>query len=128
MRPKSNYAVTGLYFYDPRAPEFAASLKPSARGELEITSLNQLYLERGELNVERLGRGFAWLDTGTPSSLVEASEYVRAIEQRQGQRIACLEEIAFHYGWIDADTLGDAGKRLAKSGYGEYLLKLLDER
>ena len=126
-RPKSNWAVTGLYFYDSRAPEIAAELKPSARGELEITDLNRVYLERGELNVERLGRGHVWLDTGTPSSLVEAAEYVRAIEQRQGQRIACLEEIAFHSGWIDAATLRAAAGKLAKNGYGGYLLKLLDE-
>ncbi len=126
-RPKSNYAVTGLYFYDRRAPEFVATLKPSARGELEITDLNRMYLERGELTVERLGRGFAWLDTGTPASLVEASEYVRAIEQRQGQRIACLEEIAFDSGWIGASELAAAARRYEKSDYGRYLLRLLGE-
>ncbi|MFT4095672.1 MAG: glucose-1-phosphate thymidylyltransferase RfbA [Rhodoblastus sp.] len=126
-KPKSSYAVTGLYFYDRRAPEFAAALAPSARGELEITDLNRMYLERGELTVERLGRGFTWLDTGTPTSLVEASEYVRAIEQRQGQRIACLEEIAFDAGWIDAAELAAAARRFEKSDYGRYLLQLLGE-
>ncbi len=123
--PRSNWAVTGLYFYDARAPKFAAALKPSPRGELEITDLNRAYLDIGELNVERLGRGFAWLDTGTPASLVEAAEYVRVVEQRQGQRIACLEEIAFANGWIDATELRQAADRLAKSGYGAYLKKLL---
>ena len=119
--------MTGLYFYDRRAPEYAATLKPSARGELEITDLNRLYLEAGKLNVERLGRGFAWLDTGTPASLLEAAQYVQAIEQRQGQRVACLEEIAFLQGWIDAAAMREAAARLAKSGYGAYLLQLLRE-
>lgn len=127
-RPKSNWAVTGLYFYDQRAPEYAATLKPSARGELEITDLNRVYLESGGLHVERLGRGFAWLDTGTPASLLEAAQYVQAIEQRQGQRVACLEEIAYAQGWIDADVMREAAARLAKSGYGEYLLQILRER
>jgi glucose-1-phosphate thymidylyltransferase len=126
--PKSSWAVTGLYFYDAQAPALAATLKPSPRGELEITDLNRLYLERGLLNVERLGRGFAWLDTGTPASLVAAAQYVQAIEQRQGQRVACLEEIAFHQGWIDEATLRAAAAKLAKSGYGQYLLQLLSER
>ena len=125
--PKSNWAVTGLYFYDERAPQFAAALKPSARGELEITDLNKVYLERNELSVVRLGRGFAWLDTGTPGSLLEAAEYVRAVEQRQGQRIGCLEEIAFKNGWIDAKTLQEAAKRFGKSDYGAYLLGVLGE-
>lgn len=125
--PKSSWAVTGLYFYDERAPSFAAALKPSARGELEITDLNKTYLARGELNVVRLGRGYAWLDTGTPASLLEAAEYVRAIEQRQGQRIACLEEIAFHSGWIDGQELRTAAERYAKSDYGVYLKKVLAE-
>lgn len=125
--PKSNWAVTGLYFYDRHAPSYAAALKPSARGELEITDLNRVYLEAGGLNVERLGRGFAWLDTGTPASLLEASQYVRAIEQRQGQRVACLEEIAFLQGWIDAAAMREAAARLAKSGYGAYLLQVLQE-
>ncbi|ATQ70256.1 MULTISPECIES: glucose-1-phosphate thymidylyltransferase RfbA [Methylosinus] len=125
--PKSNWAVTGLYFYDERAPRFAAELKPSPRGELEITDLNNVYLSLGDLNVQRLGRGFAWLDTGTPASLLEAAEYVRAIELRQGQRVACLEEIAFHQGWIDAEELRAAAQRLAKSLYGAYLLQVLNE-
>ena len=125
--PKSNWAVTGLYFYDAQACEIAASLKPSPRGELEITDLNRVYLERGTLSVERLGRGFAWLDTGTPASLIEAAQYVQAIEQRQGQRIACLEEIAFHNGWIDAHAMREAAGKLAKSGYGAYLLQVLQE-
>jgi glucose-1-phosphate thymidylyltransferase len=125
--PKSKWAVTGLYFYDARAPEHAAALKPSPRGELEITDLNRVYLEHGALNVERLGRGFAWLDTGTPGSLLEAAEYVRAIEQRQGQRIACLEEIAYAHGWIDAETLRAAASRFGKSDYGAYLLRVLQE-
>jgi glucose-1-phosphate thymidylyltransferase len=124
-KPKSRWVVTGLYFYDSRAPAIASELKPSARGELEITDLNRRYLEMGALSVERLGRGFAWLDTGTPSSLIEASEYVRTIEQRQGQRVACLEEIAFQNGWIDAEALREAARRLAKSSYGEYLTELL---
>ncbi|MBU3889893.1 glucose-1-phosphate thymidylyltransferase RfbA [Methylosinus sporium] len=126
--PKSNWAVTGLYFYDERAPHFAAELRPSPRGELEITDLNNIYLQRGELTVERLGRGFAWLDTGTPASLLEAAEYVRAIELRQGQRIACLEEIAFRQGWIDADTLRAAAQKLVKSQYGAYLTQVARER
>jgi glucose-1-phosphate thymidylyltransferase len=126
-KPKSNWAVTGLYFYDARAPEFAARLRPSARGELEITDLNRIYLDRGELDVVQLGRGFAWLDTGTPESLLEASEYVRAIEQRQGQRVACLEEIAFRSGWIDVAAARESAARLAKSGYGKYLAEILNE-
>ena len=126
--PKSNWAVTGLYFYDRRAPQFAARLKPSTRGELEITDLNRAYLESGELSVERLGRGFAWLDTGTPASLVEASEYVRVVEQRQGQRIACLEEIAFHNRWIDANAIRVAADNFSKSGYGAYLRHLYERR
>jgi glucose-1-phosphate thymidylyltransferase len=125
LTPRSNWAVTGLYVYDSRAPQIAASLKPSPRGELEITDLNRIYLERGALNVERLGRGFAWLDTGTPASLLEAAQYVQAIEQRQGQRVACLEEIAFLQGWIDSTAIKEAAARLAKSGYGAYLLQVL---
>jgi glucose-1-phosphate thymidylyltransferase len=127
VEPRSNWAVTGLYFYDTRAPEYAASLKPSPRGELEITDLNRIYLESGALSVERLGRGFAWLDTGTPASLLEAAQYVQAIEQRQGQRVACLEEIAFTQGWIDEQTMREAAARLAKSGYGAYLLQVMKE-
>ncbi|KAF0211805.1 MAG: glucose-1-phosphate [Methylocystaceae bacterium] len=126
-RPRSNWAVTGLYFYDERAPEFASQLKPSPRGELEITDLNRIYLELGELQVARLGRGFAWLDTGTPEALIEASEYVRAIEQRQGQRVACLEEIAFRAGWIDAAQARAASSKLSKSGYGQYISQVLAE-
>ena len=126
-KPKSNWAVTGLYFHDGRAAEFAAWLKPSARGELEITDLNRIYMDLGELNVVRLGRGFAWLDTGTPQSLLEAAEYVRAIEQRQGQSVACLEEIAFRSGWIDANEARKAASRLAKSGHGDYIARVLSE-
>lgn len=127
QQPKSNWAVTGLYFYDAQAVEIAASLKPSARGELEITDLNKVYLERSELTVERLGRGFAWLDTGTANSLIEASEYVRTLEQRQGQRVACPEEIAYRNGWIDAAALERLTVSLMKSGYGDYLRSILAE-
>jgi glucose-1-phosphate thymidylyltransferase len=125
--PKSNWAVTGLYFYDEQAPRIAASLKPSARGELEITDLNRVYLERGQLNVKRLGRGFAWLDTGTPSSLLEAAQYVQTIQNRQGERVYCLEEIAFRQGWISAADMQAAARKLSKSGYGAYLLQVLKE-
>lgn len=124
--PKSNYAVTGLYFYDGRASEFAKTLKPSHRGELEITALNQVYLDAGELNVELLGRGFAWLDTGTHDSLIQAGEFIRAVEQRQGLRIGCLEEIAFRRGWIDAQQLSKLADSLAKSEYGQYLRRLAE--
>jgi len=124
-QPKSNMAVTGLYFYDGRASQFARTLKPSPRGELEITDLNRLYLEEGSLNVEVLGRGFAWLDTGTHDSLVQAGEFVRAIEQRQGLRIGCIEEIAFQQGLIDADQLRALGRRF-KGGYGDYLQRIAD--
>jgi glucose-1-phosphate thymidylyltransferase len=124
--PKSNYAVTGLYFYDGRASEFAKTLKPSHRGELEITALNQVYLDAGELNVELLGRGFAWLDTGTHDSLIQAGEFIRAVEQRQGLRIGCLEEIAFRRGWIDAQQLRKLADNLAKSEYGQYLRQLAE--
>jgi glucose-1-phosphate thymidylyltransferase len=124
--PKSNYAVTGLYFYDGRASEFAKTLKPSARGELEITALNQVYLDAGELNVELLGRGFAWLDTGTHDSLIQAGEFIRTVEQRQGLRIGCLEEIAFRKGWIDSAQLRTIADSLAKSEYGQYLRGLAD--
>jgi glucose-1-phosphate thymidylyltransferase len=125
-RPKSNYAVTGLYFYDGRASEFAAALKPSARGELEITDLNRSYLEAGDLHLEKMGRGFAWLDTGTHESLVEASTYIETIEKRQGLRVCCPEEIAYTSGWIDAGQLRDLARPLAKNGYGQYLLALLE--
>jgi glucose-1-phosphate thymidylyltransferase len=120
-QPKSNYAVTGLYFYDHRACDFAASLKPSARGELEITDLNRRYLEDGSLRVEKLGRGYAWLDTGTQESLLQASNFMETIEQRQGLRACCPEEIAFTNGWIDAAQLLALAKALGKSGYGAYL-------
>jgi glucose-1-phosphate thymidylyltransferase len=125
-QPKSHYAVTGLYFYDGRASDFAAGLKPSARGELEITDLNRCYLEEGTLQLEKLGRGFAWLDTGTHESLVEASSYVETIEKRQGLRVCCPEEIAFFNGWIDAGQLEALARPLAKNGYGQYLLGLLE--
>ncbi|GIX39818.1 MAG: glucose-1-phosphate thymidylyltransferase [Silanimonas sp.] len=124
-QPKSNYAVTGLYFYDGRAPEFAAELTPSARGELEITDLNRRYLEDGSLHLEKMGRGYAWLDTGTHESLLQAGNFIETIEQRQGLRVACPEEIAFFNRWIDAAQLEALAKPLAKNGYGQYLLSLL---
>ena len=126
LSPRSNYAVTGLYFYDGRAPEFARSLKPSERGELEITDLNRIYLAEGSLNLERLGRGYAWLDTGTHQSLLEAANYIGTIEARQGLRVACPEEIAWLNGWIDDDNLRSLAGPLCKNGYGRYLLKLLE--
>ncbi|NKN31786.1 glucose-1-phosphate thymidylyltransferase RfbA [Marichromatium bheemlicum] len=123
--PKSNWAVTGIYFYDGKASELARTLRPSARGELEITDLNARYLERGELYLDRLGRGTAWLDTGTHESLMEAGQYIETIEKRQGLKICCPEEVAYLNGWIDAATLRATGEALRKSGYGEYLLGLL---
>ncbi|WP_116313291.1 glucose-1-phosphate thymidylyltransferase RfbA [Cupriavidus taiwanensis] len=126
-KPKSHYAVTGLYFYDNKVIEIAKNVKPSARGELEITSVNQEYLRRGELCVDVLGRGFAWLDTGTHSSLLEAAHFVETVENRQGYKIACLEEIAWRNGWIDAEALRAAGRQLGKTDYGTYLLGLADE-
>jgi glucose-1-phosphate thymidylyltransferase len=123
--PKSNYAVPGLYFYDHQAVALAAALKPSARGELEITDLNRLYLEAGDLHVEILGRGFAWLDTGTHDSLLEAADFVRAIQHRQGLQIACIEEIAFTQKWIDEKELGELIKGLGKTSYAGYLRKLI---
>ncbi|WP_035917843.1 glucose-1-phosphate thymidylyltransferase RfbA [Legionella fairfieldensis] len=126
-QPKSNYAVTGLYFYDSRVVDVAKNIKPSARGELEITDVNRFYLEDQSLNVELLGRGFAWLDTGTHDSLLEASHFVHTIEQRQGLKIACLEEIAFHSGWITADELCAQAERFKKTSYGQYLLRQLNE-
>jgi glucose-1-phosphate thymidylyltransferase len=126
--PKSNWAVTGLYFYDERVTEFAAAVKPSPRGELEITDLNRIYMEAGELYVERMGRGFAWLDTGTHDSLLEASEFVRTLQKRQGVQIASLEEIAFHNGWIDNRQLRERGKLFEKTAYGRALIDLADGR
>ena len=124
--PESNYAVTGLYFYDERASEFAKQVKPSARGELEITALNQIYLENGDLRVELLGAGTTWLDTGTHRSLLQAAQFVSVIEERQGQRICCPEAIAYRAGWINTDQLRALATPLQKSGYGNYLMKLLD--
>ena len=123
--PKSNYAVTGLYFYDAQVVELAKSLKPSARGELEITDLNTLYLQQGQLNVQLMGRGYAWLDTGTHDSLLEAGQFIATLEQRQGLKVACPEEIAFRAGWIDAAQLEQLAQPLLKNGYGKYLVQCL---
>ncbi|CDC97635.1 glucose-1-phosphate thymidylyltransferase [Alistipes sp. CAG:268] len=126
-KPKSNYAVVGLYFYPNKVVDVAKSIKPSARGELEITSVNQRFLDDGELKVQTLGRGFAWLDTGTHDSLAEASTYVEVIEKRQGLKIACLEGIAFRKGWITADKMRELAQPMLKNQYGQYLLKVIDE-
>jgi glucose-1-phosphate thymidylyltransferase len=127
QRPPSNYAVTGIYFYDERAPALAKALKPSPRGELEITDLNRAYLKMGDLHLERLGRGTAWLDTGTHNSLLDAGVFVRIIEERQGLKVACVEEIAWRSGFIDAEQLVKLAKPLEKSGYGEYLVRIVKE-
>jgi glucose-1-phosphate thymidylyltransferase len=123
-QPRSNWAVTGLYFYDKDVVEIAANLKPSARGELEITDVNRAYLDRKKLRVEKMGRGFAWLDTGTPENLLEAAEFVRVLEERQGFKICCPEEIAFRLGWITADQLEELGKPIATTAYGRYLHRI----
>ena len=127
LKPKSNFAITGLYFYDNRVVDFAKSLKPSARGELEITDLNRCYLQANTLHVELMGRGFAWLDTGTHDSLIEASQFIATIEKRQGLKVACPEEIAYRQQWIDAEQLAQLAQPLLKNGYGQYLQRLLEE-
>jgi len=127
QKPKSNFAITGLYFYDNRVVDFAKSLKPSARGELEITDLNRCYLQANALHVELMGRGFAWLDTGTHDSLIEASQFIATIEKRQGLKVACPEEIAYRQQWIDAEQLNRLAQPLLKNGYGRYLQRLLQE-
>ncbi|MCK8130751.1 glucose-1-phosphate thymidylyltransferase RfbA [Pseudoalteromonas sp. 2CM39R] len=127
-QPKSNYAVTGLYFYDNDVVEIARNIKPSPRGELEITDVNNVYLKRGDLNVNVLGRGFAWLDTGTHDSLIEAGQFVQTIEHRQGLKVACLEEIALQKGWLSKEQVLTAGNNLKKTGYGQYLLNLVKDK
>jgi len=126
-QPRSRYAVTGLYFYDEKVAEIARDLKPSLRGELEITDLNRIYLERGELDVQLMGRGDAWLDTGTHDSLIEAGQFIQTLEKRQGLKVCCPEEICWRNGWIDDEQLETAAKQLGKSGYGQYLLRILGE-
>lgn len=128
LKPKSNYAVTGLYFYDSQVCDIAAGIAPSPRGELEITDVNRVYLERGELNVELMGRGMAWLDTGTHESLLEAGQFIATIENRQGLKVACPEEIAYRKGYIDAAKLEQLAQPLKKNAYGQYLLRLLDDK
>jgi len=127
LKPKSNYAVTGLYFYDNSVVEIAKNVKPSARGELEITSINQAYLDKGLLNVELLGRGFAWLDTGTHETLLDSAMFVETIERRQGYKIACLEEIAFNNGWLSSEQINELAKPMMKNSYGQYLMTLANE-
>lgn len=124
-QPKSNFAVTGLYFYDHDVVQIAKKVRPSERGELEITSINQMYLERGDLNVELLGRGFAWLDTGTHASLLEAAQFVETIEKRQGYKVACLEEIALNQGWLTKEQVLEIGQSMSKNDYGQYLISLV---
>ncbi|EUL56174.1 glucose-1-phosphate thymidylyltransferase [Klebsiella aerogenes UCI 45] len=126
LKPKSDWAVTGLYFYDNNVVEMAKEVRPSERGELEITTLNQMYLERGDLQVELLGRGFAWLDTGTHDSLIEASQFIHTIEKRQGMKVACLEEIAYRNKWLSAEGVATQAERLKKTEYGAYLKRLLN--
>ncbi len=126
-QPKSNFAVTGLYFYDNDVIQIAKQVKPSDRGELEITTVNQMYLERGDLNVELLGRGFAWLDTGTHESLLQAAQFVETIEKRQGYKVACLEEIAFNNGWLTSAQILEIGQSMCKNDYGQYLISLVSE-
>lgn len=127
VKPKSNYAVTGLYFYDNDVIEIAKKVKPSDRGEVEITTVNQMYMERGDLNVELLGRGFAWLDTGTHESLLEAAQFVETIEKRQGYKVACLEEIALNNGWLTKQKVAEIGQSMSKNAYGQYLIDLTKE-
>ena len=127
VKPKSNYAVTGLYFYDNDVINIAKQVKPSERGELEITTVNQMYMERGDLSVELLGRGFAWLDTGTHESLLEAAQFVETIEKRQGYKVACLEEIALNNGWLTKQQVLTAGQSMSKNAYGQYLMSLVEE-
>ena len=128
LKPKSNYAVTGLYFYDNQVCDIAASIKPSARGELEITDVNAIYLQQGQLSVEIMGRGYAWLDTGTHDSLLEASQFIATLEKRQGLKVACIEEIAYRSGWIGAEQVEKLAQPMLKNGYGQYLRKVLQDQ